>query len=126
MKLQPLTFTLFPCATLFSFFFFFNDTAPTEIYTFPLHASFQIFLNSCFQVIEGGSRHEDPTLFPECFTDRIRRSGRDGSHGSAGSHPYQTYESRSEEHTSELQSRPHLVCRLLLEKKIKSNTDHRP
>src|SRR5690554_7031697 len=32
--------------------------------------------------------------------------------------------SRSEEHTSELQSRPHLVCRLLLEKKKKPNTNH--
>src|SRR5690554_7497122 len=36
------------------------------------------------------------------------------------------YQARSEEHTSELQSRPHLVCRLLLEKKknIKNNTNH--
>src|SRR5690554_5670039 len=33
---------------------------------------------------------------------------------------------RSEEHTSELQSRPHLVCRLLLEKKKKVSTNHRP
>src|SRR2546421_8978869 len=33
---------------------------------------------------------------------------------------------RSEEHTSELQSRSDLVCRLLLEKKKKANTDHRP
>src|SRR5258707_8047315 len=40
------------------------------------------------------------------------------------SHPYSASPGRSEEHTSELQSRQYLVCRLLLEKKKKKQTDH--
>src|ERR1041385_9558427 len=68
-------------------FFFFNDTATTEIYTLSLHDALPI------------SMHE--TDGPE----RGRKRGRTWSW------------SRSEEHTSELQSRLHLVCRLLLEKK---------
>src|SRR6266550_9435129 len=68
--------------------FFFNDTATTEIYTLSLHDA----LPTC--------RRPSPT---PC------------SRGSAG--PSRRREFRSEEHTSELQSRLHLVCRLLLEKK---------
>src|SRR5690606_40309016 len=51
---------------------------------------------------------------------------RDGSvylFGAAGTEPVQVFQ-RSEEHTSELQSRENLVCRLLLEKKKKNNTAH--
>src|SRR2546422_6399740 len=63
------------------------------------------------------------TLFPYTTLFRSRRPERQGEHGqkehsgagvSAGRHPRVV---RSEEHTSELQSRLHLVCRLLLEKK---------
>src|SRR3989442_11971380 len=72
-----------------SVFFFFNDTATTEIYTLSLHDALPI----C------------PSTGP-CVSDRRSRAGPWGLPGS-----------RSEEHTSELQSRPHLVCRLLLEKK---------
>src|ERR1039458_10465414 len=68
------------------FFFFFNDTATTEIYTLSLHDALPICCR-CFC----------------CF--RSRRSVPDCFFG------------RSEEHTSELQSLRHLVCRLLLEKK---------
>src|SRR2546430_10822191 len=75
------------------FFFFFNDTATTEIYTLSLHDALPISV-------------------------RVVRAGRpgvgQGAHG-LGDHP------RSEEHTSELQSQSNLVCRLLLEKK-KINT----
>src|SRR5271168_27301 len=71
------------------FFFFFNDTATTEIYTLSLHDALPIF---------------DP--------DTIRSPGQMTSHY-APSLPVR----RSEEHTSELQSPYDLVCRLLLEKK---------
>src|SRR2546425_9688698 len=76
-------------------FFFFNDTATTEIYTLSLHDALPI---SC-----GAWR-------PATSRKRIRRFkvARPGSSGSSR---------RSEEHTSELQSLAYLVCRLLLEKK---------
>src|SRR5215208_4643771 len=75
------------------FVFFFNDTATTEIYTLSLH---------------------------DVFRSSPRRSSgsRPGSPRSA-SPRRRTPRRRSEEHTSELQSRGHLVCRLLLEKKNK-------
>src|SRR6266481_9915929 len=77
--------------TLFlSFFFFFNDTATTEIYTLSLHDALPI--------------SNRPGL--------CRRF----SHFARPRHAH-----RSEEHTSELQSQFHLVCRLLLEKKKKNN-----
>src|SRR2546429_3475571 len=59
------------------------------------------------------------TLFPytTLFRSARQRHGRHGGHGQFG-----PFRHRSEEHTSELQSRLHLVCRLLLEKKKKTNT----
>src|SRR2546429_4165635 len=75
-----------------SIFFFFNDTATTEIYTLSLHDALPIFI-------------------VHRARDMSRWLGRLGGAGEA---------SRSEEHTSELQSRLHLVCRLLLEKKKKT------
>src|SRR5438552_14777526 len=75
-------------------FFFFNDTATTEIYTLSLHDALPI---SCSAgAAEDGSRWAPAS-----------------PSGSPGPPP------RSEEHTSELQSPDHLVCRLLLEKKKK-------
>src|SRR6185503_21186207 len=69
------------------FFFFFNDTATTEIYTLSLHDALPISRLPC---------HDSGC---SATSRRVRRT------------------MRSEEHTSELQSRLHLVCRLLLEKK---------
>src|SRR3989442_6572273 len=88
----------------FFFFFFFNDTATTEIYTLSLHDALPI---SC-----AGRRCRAPSRRPA--PARCRSGARWNRRG------------RSEEHTSELQSRPHLVCRLLLEKKKKpeSRTSH--
>src|SRR5258708_28663903 len=80
-----------------SFFFFFNDTATTEIYTLSLHDALPILFRPLFELVE------IPT---ELHLDSDHRGG-----------------SRSEEHTSELQSPDHLVCRLLLEKK-KNNFEH--
>src|SRR2546425_9712671 len=77
----------------FCCFFFFNDTATTEIYTLSLHDALPISLCSA-RVPLGVTR--------ACFSVHISNSAR----------PY-----RSEEHTSELQSLAYLVCRLLLEKK---------
>src|SRR2546428_13199786 len=79
------------------YFFFFNDTATTEIYTLSLHDALPICLWS-------RSRTEPYT----------RSSGGVSSPHAADRH---AQGERSEEHTSELQSRSDLVCRLLLEKK---------
>src|SRR2546422_8804411 len=81
--------------------FFFNDTATTEIYTLSLHDALPIsfisagYISLCWPAAEGK---------------------RQAPHRRAAAKP-----ARSEEHTSELQSRLHLVCRLLLEKKKKKN-----
>src|SRR3989442_10041719 len=82
-----------------SVFFFFNDTATTEIYTLSLHDALPIYVLRRHRQKQG--------LSQETLAER------------AGLHAV-----RSEEHTSELQSRPHLVCRLLLEKK-KTKQSHR-
>src|SRR5439155_20434907 len=96
--------------------FFFNDAAPTEIYTLSLHDALPISRANSRRA--GGrdgrgarlerarcahGRLERPTWFAD-----VRRARGRGLYG---------YVDRSEEHTSELQSRGHLVCRLLLEKK---------
>src|SRR2546422_2078269 len=78
-------------------FFFFNDTATTEIYTLSLHDALPIS-RVVFQPA--------PVL--------------EHQHSGSGEPPDDRL--RSEEHTSELQSRLHLVCRLLLEKKKKTNS----
>src|SRR5438046_8981625 len=94
--------TLLCCVILsrFCFFFFFNDTATTEIYTLSLHDALPIcccnwrlrnWLNST-------SRSGSWLILSNWRWSRNRRG-------------------RSEEHTSELQSLTNLVCRLLLEKK---------
>src|SRR5258707_6788689 len=80
---------------LFYLFFFFNDTATTEIYTLSLHDALPIFGD------------EVQLLHPEDHRDIPLAVLR----------PVRRWSSRSEEHTSELQSRQYLVCRLLLEKK---------
>src|SRR5947208_13744570 len=83
-----ITYILYFC--LLPFFFFFNDTATTEIYTLSLHDALPI------------SRHR------RCLFLSVKMV------------PFQVGTrrwTRSEEHTSELQSPDHLVCRLLLEKK---------
>src|SRR3712207_7729603 len=90
--------------------FFFNDTATTEIYTLSLHDALPIWR------WPGGVR---PARGCRCGCGR--RRGPDRWSGSA---PWRRCRrSRSEEHTSELQSRQYLVCRLLLEKKKKTSTE---
>src|SRR5256884_303535 len=104
------------------FFFFLNDPAPPEIYPLPLHDALPIFLSICSGGRAGPyasvSKHPGHPAPETCSSNRRlpfqRRVGRDL--GTARS-PHATGSKRSEEHTSELQSRLHLVCRLLLEKK---------
>src|SRR3712207_8399694 len=97
--------------------FFFNDTATTEIYTLSLHDALPIWF-----------------AVSRATPSRWRHCGRSTSTSSRGStcclgglmsplivlHSVVAAAARSEEHTSELQSRQYLVCRLLLEKKKKN------
>src|SRR6202171_6621748 len=76
--------------------FFFNDTATTEIYTLSLHDALPIYHGN------------------------YQRAGRILSR--SGGKPEKSGASRSEEHTSELQSPNNLVCRLLLDKTIRANS----
>src|SRR3712207_7633853 len=99
------------------FVFFFNDTATTEIYTLSLH--------DALPICRRGQEHArlDPGDRGERGDPRRRRPRRRGGaarrRGQApGGHRGLA---RSEEHTSELQSRQYLVCRLLLEKKKKQS-----
>src|SRR3989442_7146483 len=97
MVLSSVSVNIFePVSGVLSFFFFFNDTATTEIYTLSLHDALPISSRCC-----GTSS----------------RSARGGTRPRSGAGEIPRRSVRSEEHTSELQSRPHLVCRLLLEKK---------
>ena len=83
-------------------FFFFNDTATTEIYTLSLHDALPICeTNALRTLVPLLTEHADVVV--TATTDTGIARGRD----------------RSEEHTSELQSLTNLVCRLLLEKKKK-------
>src|SRR5256885_7142583 len=80
---------MFPVRSYLRFFFFFNDTATTEIYTLSLHDALPICRSWRRRCRAGGPLQPRPLPW------------------------------RSEEHTSELQSPCNLVCRLLLEKKKK-------
>src|SRR5690348_18058099 len=88
----------------YSFFFSFNDTATTEIYTLSLHDALPICRRKGKTDPGRPARYQEPRAAqPE--VDEVPS-------------PLHA-QGRSEEHTSELQSPVHLVCRLLLEKKKK-------
>src|SRR3712207_9288567 len=93
-----------------SVLFFFNDTATTEIYTLSLHDALPIYggVGAVDEAVDIHVRAEgrDAERFPRAVS-RLR--------GITGVH--RAIAIRSEDHTSELQSRQYLVCRLLLEKK---------
>src|SRR3712207_8048561 len=96
--------------------FFFNDTATTEIYTLSLHDALPIS-----QARRRDARRPHPAGDPDHSTCRrwIYEPGDRRAALSQPTHGGVAYAQglRSEEHTSELQSRQYLVCRLLLEKK---------
>src|SRR3712207_6942730 len=100
---------------------FFNDTATTEIYTLSLHDALPIWRRAprrrgsrprrrSGRSRAARSRRRARARGSRARAARARPSARGGRRGGRG---------RSEEHTSELQSRQYLVCRLLLEKKKK-------
>src|SRR5260221_8465943 len=91
---------------LFSFFFFFNDTATTEIYTLSLHDALPIYISTSGNSAVVTAQVE--TAFRLVKDDKGKWRIAEIRTGD-----------RSEEHTSELQSHSDLVCRLLLEKKKK-------
>src|SRR3712207_8616019 len=90
-------------------FFFFNDAATAEIYTLSLHDALPISVQRRERAVGG-----------ELAQRLARRVGRLPVHAVHRAHPL--VPDRSEEHTSGLQSRQYLVCRLLLEKKTYVST----
>src|SRR5438874_12890540 len=97
MLINPCTYYYLITHLPHSFFlFFFNDTATTEIYTLSLHDALPISWKIRARLYDAIPSGVDAAL----------------------------HDDRSEEHTTELQSRRDLVCRLLLEKKKKKNIHH--
>src|SRR3712207_9089523 len=95
-------------------FFFFNDTATTEIYTLSLHDALPIYgFYYDFEFPEG------VTISDADFPEIEKKMAEHVSADEVFEREDVSVDARSEEHTSELQSRQYLVCRLLLEKKKK-------
>src|SRR3712207_8087729 len=97
--------------------FFFNDTATTEIYTLSLHDALPIcHLRGAFVVLARDplAAHDREPQCGEVVRADLHVADRHAGARTPGRRR------RSEEHTSELQSRQYLVCRLLLEKKKKT------
>src|SRR3712207_8041714 len=86
---------------------FFNDTATTEIYTLSLHDALPISARRAAK---------SPPSLSASATTTAARAGQRRRSSAAAARPGASGSVRSEEHTSELQSRQYLVCRLLLEK----------
>src|SRR5258708_19146819 len=102
------------CATSSSFFFFFNDTATTEIYTLSLHDALPIWVSVSANPLRCQVERDECILDwagTESRSDGISTLRRAGS-------------KRSGEHTSELPSPQHLLCRPLLLKKKKKTPHH--
>src|SRR3712207_8062250 len=98
-------------------FFFFNDTATTEIYTLSLHDALPILLIRHGQEVGGGAI---PYMIGTTAVISEWQELDDGRFvpTAKGVQRFRL-KHRSEEHTSELQSRQYLVCRLLFSKKKK-------
>src|SRR5688572_32535164 len=96
-------------------FFFFNDTATTEIYTLSLHDALPI------SPAPGSVRAAPRAAWPRAAASSAPTSTRSTTpHRARAASSTRLQVTRSEEHTSELQSQSNLVCRLLLEKKKKA------
>src|SRR5690348_17551566 len=97
-------------------YFFFKDTAPTEIYTLSLHDALPIYQAAC------DTGNIDALIAMSSADIALFAPGAPAVKGGVAVRD----RLRSEEHTSELQSPVHLVCRLLLEKKNQSPRRRRP
>src|SRR5206468_10341523 len=107
--LLHVAFSQFSILSLLPFrLFFFHDPAPTETYTLSLHDALPISIG-----VPANGAVSNVTFSPAAVS-KVAREVRLGGYDVVHVHE------RSEEHTSELQSRSDLVCRLLLEKKKKS------
>src|SRR3712207_8070400 len=95
-------------------FFFFNDTATTEIYTLSLHDALPILHQGVAAEVDAEREHARRLPVLE-----------HGAHDGRQQAAHRSWAPRSEEHTSELQSRQYLVCRLLLEKKNRTLETHK-
>src|SRR2546425_7950004 len=98
-------------------FFFFNDTATTEIYTLSLHDALPISSRAGLSFNDSPARARRAAAALTSLAEAgaaLRRSTLTAPPARGGGLP------RSEEHTSEIQSLAYLVCRLLLEKKKKN------
>src|SRR3712207_7879203 len=93
--------------------FFFNDTATTEIYTLSLHDALPIYSDL---IASATAKRPAARLSMAAYIGVLPSAA---SAAARSSRPSSSIP-RSEEHTSELQSRQYLVCRLLLEKKTTS------
>src|SRR5438034_3725981 len=93
-------------------YFFFNDTATTEIYTLSLHDALPISIDLARRFLADLRRRPQRSNSGRCRADETQNGSNSNS--------------RSEEHTSELQSHSDLVCRLLLEKKKKKTIGKTP
>src|SRR2546428_6929435 len=98
-------------------FFFFNDTATTEIYTLSLHDALPI--SALVRNITEQARKNADREAKKIIALAIQRIAAEQTaiRWMASAMIFFASRSRSEEHTSELQSRSDLVCRLLLEKR---------
>src|SRR3712207_7163009 len=102
---------------MLTFFFFFNDPATTEIYTLSLHAALPISPSGIWTGTTAASSSSSSLRPSHRYPPRLRSPSIPTPTSACAPSPPPT---RSEEHTSELQSRQYLVCRLLLEKKKKT------
>src|SRR5256885_5624712 len=126
IELSPVPTIVSPLNIPISFFFFLNDTAPTEIYPLPLPAPLPISLKVNGEIRPDGAVGEgDDAPAPSRGRPRLQE-GPPALVGLGGDVFEEVHvgiihrlrpETRSEEHTSEIQSPCNLVCRLLLEKK---------
>ena len=124
-------------------FFFFNDTATTEIYTLSLHDALPIYCNllatrpspdvPCITFLGDNERivdvqriHDRMARWPNGTLHVMENAEHEVIMEDEATRTWLFDTMRSEEHTSELQSPDHLVCRLLLEKKKKTHTPHPP
>src|SRR5690606_41697716 len=104
------------CRSL-SFLFFFSDTATSDIYTLSLHDALPILARD--GIVERGDHRFDEVVQMDEIAPQRRPIAVDEHRHGVAFRVAATLFRRSEEHTSELQSRENLVCRLLLEKKNK-------